>query len=369
MNVFISSVIAGFEPFRDATGQAIRSLGDHVIRAEDFGAVSSSPQEVCLRGVREADVVVLLVGARYGYTQASGLSATHEEYREARERCRVLVFVQQGVDLETPQREFLREVQAWSSGHYTVNFSTSEELRDVVTRALHELELSQAAGPVDEGEMLARAQDLLPPSSSGRGANVPTICLAVAGGPRQQVLRPVELEATTLRRAIQQAALFGEVPIFDETKGTQSSVEGHALVISQDDASLRLDELGGICVTLPASDRRDRQDYRSMASLSSLIDEDVQDRLQRALRFAGWLLDHVDPVKRLSDVAVVAALLGAGYMPWRTRAEHQAGPNEGLWDGKTLSATWRSWIGDATGVFALVLGHLLDRTCALPAAR
>jgi len=27
-----------------------------------------------------------------------------------------------------------------------------------------------------------------------------------------------------------------------------------------------------------------------------------------------------------------------------------------LWDGKTLSATWRSWLGDATGVFALVLG-------------
>ena len=95
--------------YRDAAAQAVRALGHEVIRAEDFGASPASPQEVCLHGAREADVVVLLVGARYGYPQASGLSATHEEYREARERCRVLVFVQQGVEHEPPQQKILRE--------------------------------------------------------------------------------------------------------------------------------------------------------------------------------------------------------------------------------------------------------------------
>jgi len=75
MKVFISSVIAGFESYRDAAGQGVHSLGHQAIRAEDFGAAPASPQEVCLRGVRAADVVVLLVGARYGYPQASGLSA------------------------------------------------------------------------------------------------------------------------------------------------------------------------------------------------------------------------------------------------------------------------------------------------------
>jgi hypothetical protein len=58
--------------------------------------------------------------------------------------------------------------------------------------------------------------------------------------------------------------------------------------------------------------------------IPSLIEEEVTDSLVHALRFAGWLLDRVDPVRRLTDVVVI---VGAGYMPWRTRAEHAASPH------------------------------------------
>ena len=92
MRVFISSVITGYEHFRDAVAAAVVSLGHEVIRAEDFGASPDTPQQACLGGVRDADVVVLLVGARYGAVQPSGRSATDEEYREARESKEVLVF-------------------------------------------------------------------------------------------------------------------------------------------------------------------------------------------------------------------------------------------------------------------------------------
>ena len=47
-----------------------REPGYAVIAAEDFGASPGSPQQVCLAGVREADVVVLLLGARYGTPQS-----------------------------------------------------------------------------------------------------------------------------------------------------------------------------------------------------------------------------------------------------------------------------------------------------------
>jgi len=72
--------------------------------------------------VRWADVVVLLVGGRYGEPRLSGLSATHEEYREARERAPVLAFVQEGVERDPAQLEFLREVRAWTAGHITISF-------------------------------------------------------------------------------------------------------------------------------------------------------------------------------------------------------------------------------------------------------
>lgn len=153
VRVFVSSVIRGLEEFRDAAVRAARSLRHEVKRAEDFGASPASPQAACLAGVRWADVVLLILGERYGDPQASGLSPTHEEYREARERCSVLALIQDGVERDTAQARFLEEVRDWVSGHYTASFSTPEEIHDEVVRALHELELAHAAGPLDENEM------------------------------------------------------------------------------------------------------------------------------------------------------------------------------------------------------------------------
>ncbi len=70
------------------------------------------------------------------------MSATHEEYREAKQRCDVLVFIQGDVELEREEDEFVREVQDWNAGQYTESFQTPEELRDLLIRRLHELELA-----------------------------------------------------------------------------------------------------------------------------------------------------------------------------------------------------------------------------------
>lgn len=143
----MSSVMRGFEAYRDTAARAAGVLGHEVKRSEDFGASPESPQEACLRGVRWADVVIILIGARYGEIQPSGFSATHEEYREAKERCPVLAFSQVGAEPEPAQQRFLDEVRAWAGGVLTGSFSSPEELGEGVTRALHELELSRHAGP------------------------------------------------------------------------------------------------------------------------------------------------------------------------------------------------------------------------------
>ena len=64
MNVFISSPIPGLQPFREAAARAAAALRHEVKRSEDFGAAADTPQQACLAGVRWADVVVLLLGAR-----------------------------------------------------------------------------------------------------------------------------------------------------------------------------------------------------------------------------------------------------------------------------------------------------------------
>lgn len=153
------------EDDRDAVRKAAAILRHEVIGAEDFGARADTPQRTCLASVRGADVTVLLLGDRYGAIQGSGLSATHEEYREARESSEVLAFIRSGTSPESPQRDFIEEVQGWAGGQFTVSYATPDELVTAVTRALHELELARQRGPADEEDLKRQAEALLPGAS------------------------------------------------------------------------------------------------------------------------------------------------------------------------------------------------------------
>jgi hypothetical protein len=323
VKVFISSVIAGMEHYRAAAREAAETLGYIVIAAEDFGASPSSPQQICLAGIREADVVVLLLGARYGTPQRTGLSPTHEEYREARGQKPVLVFVEMGVGYEPDEQKFIEEVSGWEGGQYREPFDSPASLRAGVTRALHRWVLSQQAGPVNEAELTARALALLP-ERSAHVAGSPLLHVAVAGAPAQQILRPSDLDDPALQTAMEQEALFGERPVFDRGHGVQAGVSGMTLAIRQPNAEITVDEQGSVRVSRPGRDTGGRPGV----GIPSLIEEDVRDRVASAIRYAGWALDHIDPTCKLSRVGLACRLDGIGYLPWRTRAEVTASPNQ-----------------------------------------
>lgn len=251
--MFISSVVGGFEEFRAAAADAIRTLGHEVERSEDLPASASSPQQACLAEGRKADVVVLLLGERYGAAQMSGISATHEEYREARERSPVLVFVQEGVTREPAQQAFVDEVEEWATGHVRVGFTDPTDLKTKLIRALHEFELAMSAGAVDEGEMVERATAMLPsPPGPGKG---PQLVVAVAGGPYQQVLRPSEIEDPDLARDVQREALFGVHTVLDAGSGTVVRVDGSVLWLRQRQF-MALDQAGSVSVSTPSGTLR-----------------------------------------------------------------------------------------------------------------
>jgi hypothetical protein len=321
VRVFISSVITGYEIFRDAAAAAIESLGHEVIRAEDFGASPATPQQACLGGVREADAVVLLVGARYGAAQPSGLSATHEEYHEARESKPLLVFVECGAVREPEQEAFLTEVRGWAGGQMTEDFETAEGLRAAVTRQLHRFEMSQQVGTADPNEMQGRAMQLLP--GDDRNSHKSALILAVAGGPRQSILRPAKIESTDLYEELLQRASFGPHRLLDTRHGTQRAIRGDALLLEQPDASILLNEEGSVRIMIPAH----AQDDDSLTSLMVIIHEVIEERLTQGLRYVDHVLDHIDPTHRLTRLAIVVAVHGAEHMGWRSRAEHVRSPN------------------------------------------
>ena len=227
--------------------------------------------------------------------------------------------VQHNVTFESDQQVFMREVQDWSTGHFTAGFSSPADLRDEVTAALRDLELSRAVGPVDEAEMLGRAKTLLPDNRQSPGAR---LILVVAGGPKQQVIRPKDLEAQELEEAITREALFGSFRVFDRRLGTKCVVRDEQLMIEQDKNSIQLDQLGTVRVIVSLDPPKDDQRF-GLAGVA--IQEAVEESLQKTLKFAASLLDRVDPLRRISDVVIVAALQGA--LTWRSRAEHQRSPN------------------------------------------
>ena len=320
MKVFISSVITGFETYRAAAAKAVITLGDEVIQAEDFGASVGSPQQTCLDGVREADLTILLLGERYGAKQASGLSATHEEYREARERGLVLAFIQDAVEYESDQRKFIDEVHEWATGNLTTGFRSEDDLRDAVTRELHAYAVAAAANPLDETELLARAKEQLP--RGGFFRRDAELVLSLASGPTQEVLRPSELEDRALARNLQQQALFGARAPFDPARATDFDFQSGWLILSQGTTRIEIDATGGIIIRQPALAAVDR-DF----GLQVLVEEDIRERLASALTFAASVLDQVDSRRRLSYAAIVAALTGVEYQTWRTQLEHARSPN------------------------------------------
>ena len=320
MRVFVSSVIGGMEPHRAAVSDAVESLGYALTRSEDFGASTDTPRRACLQEARTADLTIVLLGARYGEPQSSGLSATHEEFQEARDHGTVAVLVQREVDREPRQREFLAEAQDWATGRLTDTFSDPDDLRSKVTRVLHEHALRQLDVPLDASELLERARSWLPRQPQHSSSRLHVI---VAGCPRQELLPPSKLDDQAFSRPIVQRALFGSEPIFAVELGTKRLLERGHLRLEQEGAAIVVAEDGTVVVSVPAM----RRNHESRLGLPVLIEDDIRTALAEALGFIGWLLDEVDPLRRLSHIVVLGAIEGGSMLGWRTRREHTAIPD------------------------------------------
>lgn len=317
MRVFVSSVIGGMERHRDAVSDAIEALGYAVIRSEQIGPSTDTPRRLCMEVARTADLTIVLLGARYGEPQSSGLSATHEEFREARDHGTVAVLVERDVDPEPRQRKFLEEAQDWATGRLTDTFTDPDDLRSKVTRVLHEHALRQQNVSPDSSGLVERAQSLLPTRPHHSSSRLHVI---VTGGPRQEIVPPSTLDDKVFSKPIMQRALFGPEPVFTPEQGTRTLLERGHLRLEQNSSAITLSEDGAVVVSVPAM----RREHEIRVGLPVLIEDDIRSALAAALGFIGWLLDEVDSLRRLSHIVVLGAIEGGSMLGWRTRAEHAA---------------------------------------------
>src|SRR4051812_31509077 len=84
MRIFLSSAFKGLQQIRQDLSKRLETAGHSVSKMEIFGARPETPLETCLADLRKSDLLILIIGTRYGSAVPGGdISYTHKEFREA----------------------------------------------------------------------------------------------------------------------------------------------------------------------------------------------------------------------------------------------------------------------------------------------
>jgi hypothetical protein len=95
--IFVSSTIRDLNYLRDGIREVIEDLEYYPVMS-DYGEVGylnpSTAAESCYGSVKQCQMVILIVGERYGMTDEQGMSVTHREFNAARdENIPIITFV------------------------------------------------------------------------------------------------------------------------------------------------------------------------------------------------------------------------------------------------------------------------------------
>ncbi len=248
--VFLSSVVDGLAPERDAAARAVSQTGCQVLRCEDFGALPISPRQACFEGVDEADVVVALFAKRWGSVPAASnprkLSVTALEVERARAGGKhVLVFLMRSKpqEVEPELTSYLTGLSNFTTGLTYASFATPLDAEKQVKKALlglfHRSLLAQAVPGVAPGPEAFRGPAPLTASPSQ-----PAIQINV-----KNVRGPVAVSGTGSATAIQYGADVGRPPqpIAPTTEAPYTSLieDLRAALVSLEGYQRTLGEIGG----------------------------------------------------------------------------------------------------------------------------
>lgn len=316
--VFVSSVVEGFKKFRQSAREGIDAAGgEPVLVNEDFPAQAASSRNVCLDAVASCDYLIIIIGARGGWTAPSGKLVVEEEFEEARRRkIPVFAFVQSGVTRDAQAEQLVRTVSAYLRGHFRVAFEAPDDLREAVRSALE----PHLIGGVRRTAMRTPRDHLDRPHS------VPYMAMlrfVLTPERDEEVVDPVGLSSEDFRIRILELGHSKAVKLFDYAGATRWNVERDALIIEQSPADgrhgegnhvlLRLFESGELVLDLNVSGRKRRGNRHDMLDSLVLAVEDIEEVLRVCFAMAKAMFDEVDPFGRHQTFWFNAALSGLGH--------------------------------------------------------
>lgn len=313
--VFVSSVANGFEGERGAARTAIESLQLMPLMFETQPSRAEPSKYALLPLVEKADVVVLILGPRYGWLMPNGKSPTEDEYDHAlKTNTPVLAFVQEGIEPEPEQKAFIDKVSGgWDEGHFRTLFKDPHDLLAKIVAALNQ---HRQSGTSRENQPQAQARALeLATRKLTRGSS--SSCLVrvviVPVGDLRLIDALVLDDGSLSDRA---AAALRSVGLADQSAGIEHSASSSGLALSvgrdYDAARVVIGADGGVLVEARAA-----SDSGSGFSLGSMVLSypAAQELIEKAgsLAHAVWsLLPDGDRVRQVAS----AVSLPEGAQPF-----------------------------------------------------
>ena len=315
--IFVSSVVDGFQDIREAARRGILAAGaEPVLVNEDLPASPESSRNACLDAIDSVDALVLIIGARGGWTTPSGKLVVEEEYEHAvNRRLPILVFVQD-VARDADATRLCEAVFDYVDGVFRRAFKDPRELELLIATAVHNLapSLAESAAKLDATFSALTAQAADP--------NNATLRMIVVPERSEEVISPMELESTDFINGIYELGHLSPAPLFSWTAAKRHRIAGDQLHIEQRDVESRhdavarvwlsIDERGIIALEANVSNRRSFG-MSSTAGAMTVALPDITSVLQTFFGFVGALFDRRDAYKRHLRFRYNVALLNLGF--------------------------------------------------------
>ncbi len=308
-SVFLSSVVTGFEDVRDGAAQGVRNAGLHASRSEEHPAAAEPPRRALLDEVGNADIYLVLLGERYGDFPSGERSPTEDEYEEAKRLGKPILVVNQRIEMERAQAEFLGRVRGdWGEGALSGSFTDANDVAAAVSAALtrHLAGVAEDAPSAQAAAAeLARGEERRGHMSSGVAARVGVVPLR-----QTTLLDALALEDAGLGDDL--AAAFRAAGLASQEVGIKASVSG---------AGVQLEGSTSQNWTAPEGLIRTDGALVVVGSVagegsfggSAVSPTRLEDLVSAAGRFAQLAWDRVDSRREITRAAVCIAIPDASY--------------------------------------------------------
>jgi hypothetical protein len=311
--VFVSSVIDGFESYREAARKGIKAAGgEPVLVNEDFPSMPNSSRNACLDAVASSDIYLAIIGERAGWQAPSGKLVVEEEFEEAQNRdMPVLLFLVDGYREEEAER-LAGRLSDYVEGYFRVEVESPTELQEEIEQALQRL----IDNPIDEQPDMQRVRDATsaPYDLDGR----PSLRMVLVPEREEEVVDPMTLESDKFRHRVYRIAHALSVTLLRYTEPKSHSLSQNSLVITQrsssrqgrgkEDARIEIGERGRIIIDTSVTE----PDQRGMGAGMVIDASKIKGAARRAFAFAEAFFDEIDQHGRYQQFLHNAVLANPG---------------------------------------------------------